>query len=113
MYFLVNHRQSEQHPDRCLADDWLELFLVYLLYDQRDRDYDIGLDLGKSIHYYLGAGYPGKEMYVCTDSHFEEELEHHAVHMGRGKHCHHIGCIVELRMHTHGELHIGDQSPVR
>ena len=53
-------------------------------------------------------------MHVHADGHLEEELEHHAVHVGRGQHGHHVHARLEHGAGVlGGELNVGVQGPVR
>ena len=52
-------------------------------------------------------------MYVHADSHLKQEFEHHAVHMGRRQHAHHIHSGLEHGAGVLcGKLDVGIKSPV-
>ena len=77
---LVNDRQVHNHL--VAVEDRLELGLVYLLDDERYRNDDARLDVGKCLHDDLRARHTCKEVYMGADGHLEKEFEHHSVHVG-------------------------------
>ncbi len=68
----------------------LELVLVHLLNHQRNSNDNIRMDFAERLHNDFGRRNTAEEMYMHADGHLEEELEHHAVHVGRGQHGHHV-----------------------
>ena len=111
LHDLVQSRYLEE--ELVLVDERLELGLVDLLDDERHSDDDARLDFRKGLHDDLRAWHPGQEMHVRADSHLEEELEHHSVHMRGRQHGHPLRAGADVRFRTLGELDIGPEGPVR
>ena len=97
-----------------LVHKGLELALVHLLYHQRHGDDDVRMNLAERLHDNLGRRHAAEKMHMHADGHLEQELEHHAVHVGRRQHGDHVHAGLE---HGAGilprELDVGVQGTVR
>ena len=77
-------------------------------------DDDVGMDLGEGLHDDLRAGDAAQEMHVHAAGHLVEELEHHAVHVGRREHGHALHAGFQHRAGiVLREVDVGVQGPVR
>ena len=91
---LVQDRQADKHL--VAVHDGLDLRLIDLLDDQRDRNDDVRVNLHKRLQDNLRAGYARQEMHVRADGKLKEHLEHQSVHMGGGQQRHHFRLAVHL-----------------
>ena len=108
---VVDHRDSQQEFD--LFDDFFDFGLIDFFNDQRNGDDEVGTDLREGAEDDFRAGrFPQKDD-VRPVADFEEEFEHHTVHMRHRKHRYDRVIFVEPRFrHIVGEVQVGPDGPV-
>ena len=113
---LADHlvHDGDAHQRLVTVHHGLDLGFVHLLEDQRHGDDHVGMDLGEGLHDHLRARGARQEVHVRADGHLEEELEHHAVHVGGRQHRDHLRLAGHLRLgHLAGEADVAPQRAVR